>query len=84
MNNHKIIVCLFFSMLLISFLQQLFKHCLSIYSTSSSEDDSLPTGDWITKGCSTILEDNIVTCSCNHLTHFAILLSPGVDKVHFI
>ena len=23
-----------------------------------------------------------MTCSCNHLTHFAILLSPGVEKVY--
>ena len=44
-------------------------------------NDSLPTGDWSTEGCSSKVDNEIVTCSCNHLTHFAILLSPGVDEV---
>lgn len=31
--------------------------------------------DWTTEGCRTdIGEDGIVTCSCNHLTNFAILV----------
>ena len=35
---------------------------------------------WIDDGCTTITFDNgSIMCSCNHLTHFAILLSPGVS-----
>ena len=31
--------------------------------------------DWITDGCITIVEeDGIVTCNCDHLTNFAILV----------
>ena len=31
--------------------------------------------DWITEGCTTIVgEDGVVTCSCNHLTNFAVLV----------
>ena len=33
------------------------------------------TQDWTPNGCTTIVgEDNIVTCSCNHLTNFAVLV----------
>ena len=32
-------------------------------------------GDWTTEGCETIgLVDGVVTCQCNHLTNFAILV----------
>ena len=31
-------------------------------------------------GCETVNSDGSVLCSCNHLTHFAILLSPGVVR----
>ena len=39
---------------------------------------------WNDSGCSMInLENGSVMCSCNHLTHFAILLSPEQpDNVH--
>ena len=31
--------------------------------------------DWITVGCTTITgEDGIITCECNHLTNFAVLV----------
>ena len=32
--------------------------------------------DWISDGCitSNITQDGIVTCSCNHLTNFAVLV----------
>ena len=33
------------------------------------------TQDWTPNGCTTIVgEDGIVTCSCNHLTNFAVLV----------
>uniref|UniRef100_A0A7N9AVY7 Adhesion G protein-coupled receptor L4 n=1 Tax=Mastacembelus armatus TaxID=205130 RepID=A0A7N9AVY7_9TELE len=39
--------------------------------------DSLQ-GHWATHGCKTIhINSNATTCSCNHLTHFAILMSSG-------
>ena len=35
---------------------------------------------WKSDGCTTIkFKNGSVMCSCNHLTHFAILLSPGVE-----
>ena len=39
---------------------------------------------WNDSGCSTIhFENGSVMCSCNHLTHFGILI-PGPDAVHII
>ncbi|KAF3690846.1 Adhesion G protein-coupled receptor L4 Precursor [Channa argus] len=41
------------------------------------ERDSLQ-GHWATHGCETMnVNSNATTCSCNHLTHFAILMSSG-------
>uniref|UniRef100_A0A3B4WS47 Adhesion G protein-coupled receptor L4 n=1 Tax=Seriola lalandi dorsalis TaxID=1841481 RepID=A0A3B4WS47_SERLL len=41
------------------------------------EPDSLQ-GHWATHGCKTVhVTSNTTTCSCNHLTHFAILMSSG-------
>ncbi|XP_059197863.1 adhesion G protein-coupled receptor L4 isoform X2 [Centropristis striata] len=41
------------------------------------EPDSLQ-GRWATHGCKTLhVNSNATTCSCNHLTHFAILMSSG-------
>ena len=38
---------------------------------------------WKSDGCTTIKFTNgSVMCSCNHLTHFAILLSPGVEVLY--
>ncbi|KAF7662831.1 hypothetical protein LDENG_00225910 [Lucifuga dentata] len=35
-------------------------------------------GRWATRGCKTVhVNSNATTCSCNHLTHFAILMSSG-------
>ncbi|XP_037530522.1 adhesion G protein-coupled receptor L4 [Nematolebias whitei] len=35
-------------------------------------------GRWSTHGCKTVLvSSNATSCSCNHLTHFAILMSSG-------
>lgn len=43
-----------------------------------SSNDSLPSGFWDSEGCNvTLVDGQSVTCQCNHLTHFAILLSPG-------
>uniref|UniRef100_A0A3Q3JSE3 Adhesion G protein-coupled receptor L4 n=1 Tax=Monopterus albus TaxID=43700 RepID=A0A3Q3JSE3_MONAL len=39
--------------------------------------DSLQ-GHWATHGCKTVhVSSNATTCSCNHLTHFALLMSSG-------
>ncbi|XP_070765228.1 adhesion G protein-coupled receptor L4 [Enoplosus armatus] len=41
------------------------------------ELDSLQ-GHWATRGCKTVrVNSNATTCSCDHLTHFAILMSSG-------
>ena len=54
------------------------------YSFLFSQEDSLSTGRWNTSGCYyEISDNNIVTCRCNHLTHFAILLSPGAEVYHY-
>lgn len=50
-----------------------------ICSISSVDDTTLPTGQWNTSGCTITRQDSeLITCQCDHLTHFAILLSPGV------
>ena len=39
-------------------------------------------GHWATGGCRTVHVDaNATSCSCNHLTHFAILMSSGRANV---
>ena len=46
----------------------------------SSEETLLSVGQWSDRGCvrSEVLSNATVTvCECNHLTHFAILLSPA-------
>ncbi|XP_019855328.1 PREDICTED: uncharacterized protein LOC109584161 [Amphimedon queenslandica] len=41
-------------------------------------NDSLPSGFWDDEGCNaSLVDEQSVTCQCNHLTHFAILLSPA-------
>ena len=43
-------------------------------------EQQITGGDWSSDGCTTAsVNGDIVTCSCNHLTHFAILLSPGIE-----
>ena len=47
--------------------------------TCSSEDRTLTTGQWSTRGClrnDSLSNSSLSVCQCNHLTHFAILLSP--------
>lgn len=39
-------------------------------------------GRWAMRGCKTVhVDSNATTCSCNHLTHFAILMSSGRANV---
>uniref|UniRef100_A0A665UXW1 Adhesion G protein-coupled receptor L4 n=1 Tax=Echeneis naucrates TaxID=173247 RepID=A0A665UXW1_ECHNA len=39
-------------------------------------------GHWATRGCKTVhVTSNTTTCSCNHLTHFAVLMSSGRANV---
>uniref|UniRef100_A0A1X7TJ49 GAIN-B domain-containing protein n=1 Tax=Amphimedon queenslandica TaxID=400682 RepID=A0A1X7TJ49_AMPQE len=61
-------------------------HCVYWKIEPNSSANEHINGHWNKTGCSyaSRLKD-IVTCHCNHLTHFAILLSPGagtVDTVH--
>ena len=40
------------------------------------------TGSWSQRGCVVNEQestDRVVVCECSHLTHFAVLLSPGVE-----
>ena len=48
--------------------------------------DSVGSDFWNDSGCSTIyFKNGSVMCSCDHLTHFAILLSSEQpDNVHII
>uniref|UniRef100_G3P4Q8 Adhesion G protein-coupled receptor L4 n=1 Tax=Gasterosteus aculeatus aculeatus TaxID=481459 RepID=G3P4Q8_GASAC len=40
-------------------------------------------GHWATHGCKTVhVSSNATTCSCDHLTHFAILMSSGRLAAH--
>ncbi|XP_037671517.1 adhesion G protein-coupled receptor G3 isoform X2 [Choloepus didactylus] len=39
-----------------------------------------PTGDWASEGCSTEPGVEGTVCRCNHLTFFALLLRPVLDK----
>ena len=46
---------------------------------SVNEDEPL-TGSWSEDGCYLMEQQGeAVVCECNHLTHFAILLSPGAE-----
>ena len=45
-------------------------------------DETPLTGKWSTRGCSLNEEgssETVTVCECTHLTHFAILLSTGVE-----
>ena len=43
--------------------------------------DSVGSDFWNDSGCSTInFENGSVMCSCNHLTHYAILLGSELPK----
>jgi hypothetical protein len=39
-------------------------------------------GEWSSRGCSLVSTNSTLSvCECNHLTHFATLLSPRLQKV---
>ncbi|XP_033896660.3 adhesion G protein-coupled receptor G3-like [Acipenser ruthenus] len=41
------------------------------------------TSKWNSSGCKTILADGQIHCQCNHMTYFAVLLSPSaVSEAH--
>ena len=43
----------------------------------SSGNSPLTIGEWSNEGCiATVFNASHTVCECNHLTHFAILLSP--------
>ena len=55
-------------------------YCLPslLYYTRSdleNQESILFTGQWSTKGCNTSFTSESTMCQCDHLTHFAILLS---------
>ncbi|EDO44313.1 predicted protein [Nematostella vectensis] len=47
----------------------------TLHSTSSIDSSPSYSGSWSTDGCTAVSSDNhAMTCSCNHLTNFAILM----------
>ena len=56
-----------------------YQDCTECSLSPIRSDITLPSGEWNTDGCGLISQEgSTVTCQCDHLTHFAILLSPGV------
>ena len=67
------IFCLKWSLItnLVTIIEYIISHIRS--------DTTLPSGEWNTNGCVLISQEgSTLTCQCDHLTHFAILFSPGV------
>ncbi|KAL4233865.1 hypothetical protein ACF0H5_008540 [Mactra antiquata] len=57
------------------------------YGNASCSYLSIADGTWTTDGCWLVShnkEDNTVTCHCNHLTNFAILMSPSDTTVTIV
>ena len=53
---------------------------LSLFSLSYCRFDV--NGSWSKRGCSLVKKiDNEITCSCNHLTNFAVLMQIGSKEV---
>ena len=46
-----------------------------LYICSKRQGNIFYAGQWSTDGCETSFTSNSTVCRCNHLTHFAILLS---------
>ena len=58
-------------------------HCVywKIGHNTSANEHSV-NGHWNETGCNFASRHReIVTCHCSHLTHFAVLLSPGTEGV---
>ena len=57
--------------------------CFQFYTYSQRQGSILFAGQWSTEGCETSFTANSTICRCNHLTHFAILLSaqPLINNV---
>ena len=55
------------------------------HADTCRSDDALPSGFWDDTGCrnlsSSETAQEIMSWECDHLTHFAILLSPRSDTV---
>ena len=45
------------------------------HSDLENQESILFTGQWSTEGCNTNFTSESTVCKCDHLTHFAILLS---------
>ena len=53
---------------------------LSLFSLNNCRSDV--NGNWSKRGCSLVKKiDNEITCSCNHLTNFAVLMQIGSNEV---
>jgi hypothetical protein len=55
--------------------------CFSCCYSDTVTDDSF-TGYWSQRGCSLNRAESTegrIVCECTHLTHFAVLLSPGAE-----
>ena len=53
---------------------------LSLFSLNYCRSDA--NGYWSKRGCSLVKKvDNEITCSCNHLTNFAVLMQIGSKEV---
>ena len=53
---------------------------VTLILTNSSNNSLLSTGQWSDRGCSRnegLSNVSVTVCECDHLTHFAILLSPA-------
>ena len=51
---------------------------LDFFIESSTDNSILSAGQWSDRGCSkseSLSNTSVTVCECNHLTHFAILLS---------
>ena len=78
-----------------SLMNQICKYCLiSIFSAainlvinsagSGRAGAILYTGQWSEEGCETNFNSTMTVCKCNHLTHFAILLSARHLKISYV
>ena len=54
----------------------LINFCFTLCDSDQNEGDELLfSGSWSDYGCETTFNSTSTVCKCNHLTHFAILLS---------